>query len=95
MGKDYTVKNLEKAEETNNVEINQKIRNNIIFAIAAFLLAGVSFGIGDELFGSTSLQNIVAFGSVGISGANIRALKNNLKLKSESKSKKVKTIKNS
>lgn len=76
--KDYYVKNIESSNETN---IDAKIRNNKIFAVAAFLLAGVAFGIGDELFNSVTLQNIVAFASVGVSCANIRALKENKKIK--------------
>lgn len=84
--KDYFINKVERSEEMNK-ELNKKIRTNIIFAVASFVLAGVAFGIGEQLFASTSIQNIVAFGSVGISCANIKALKNNLELRKSSKPK--------
>lgn len=78
--KDYTVKEVESITKQ---DLNKTIRNNIIFTIAGLILAGVAFGIGDEIFDSTSIQNIVAFGCVGISCGSVRALKSNLKLKSQ------------
>lgn len=80
--KDYTIKNIE-SKETVNKELNRKIRYNAIFAIAGLLLAGVAFGIGEEIFSSTSFQYLAAFGGVGICSANINALRENIKQKSE------------
>lgn len=69
-----------------NKDLNKKIRNNIFFSVTSFLLAGIAFGIGDKILGSSTLQYIVAFLAIGITTANIRALKENLKLKSSQKS---------
>lgn len=75
--KDYYVKKVESAEENKNT----KIASNVIFAVAGFILAGVAFGIGDQIFNSTTLQSIAAFGGVGISGANIKIARQKLATK--------------
>ena len=79
--KDYYVK---KVESSSNVQTTQdtRIASNVIFAVASFILAGVAFGIGDQIFGSTAMQYLVAFGCVGVTNANIRAMREKLKVKS-------------
>ena len=73
MSKDYTIEKIEKPEEVIK-RTNGSIALNTIFAVAGFALAGVSFGLG--------LSTLLAFGGVGISSASIRALRENLKIKS-------------
>ena len=60
-----------------NKSFFESIALNTIFAVAGFALAGVSFGLG--------LSTLLAFGGVGVSGASIRALRENLKIKSAAK----------
>lgn len=79
-GKNYHVKKVEPAETTQN-NPDTKIRNNLIFALAGLIAAGVAFGVGDQIFESSTIQTILAFGGIGISGANIRIMREKLKLK--------------
>lgn len=85
MKKEYKVENVEK-ENDYSKDLDKKIRNNKIFALAAFLVAGVAFGLGDQIV-SPFLQDVFAFGAIGVSSANIMALKENLKIKSGQVSK--------
>ena len=79
--KDYYIKKVEGTFE--DVEdIKEKIKYNVIFGVSALLVAGVAFGIGDQIFDNIVFKNIVAYGAVGISGANFNALRNNLRIKS-------------
>lgn len=80
--KDYYVKNVEKYEEHNET----KIALNTIFTIAGLTLAGVAFGIGDQIFGD--LQYLAAFSGVGISSANIRIMKEKLSASKQAKTTK-------
>lgn len=76
MAKDYTIERIEKTEEVIK-RTNGKIALNSIFAVAGFALAGVSFGLG--------LGPLLAFGGVGITTASIKALRDNIKEKSDVK----------
>ncbi len=71
--KDFYVNDVEHAEEN-----NPKIAHNVIFAIAGFVLAGVSFGIGEEIFGDSWLEQVAPFVGIGISTANIRIMRDKL-----------------
>ena len=77
MAKDYTIEKIEKPEE-----VIKKANGNLIlnthFAVAGFTLAGVSFGLG--------LGPLLAFGGVGITSASIKAMRENIRLKSTAKS---------
>lgn len=77
--KDFYVKKVESAEENKNTNITA----NVIFAVAGFILAGVAFGIGDQIFESSTMQTLGAFGGVGISSAGIKTAKNKLALKKQ------------
>ena len=77
--KDYYVKKVESTTENKDT----KIASNVVFAVAGFILAGVAFGIGDQIFNDTSLQYLAAFGGVGISSANIRSARQKLATKKE------------
>lgn len=74
--KDYYIEKIEKPEEVIKAT-NGKIALNSVFAVAGFVLAGVSFGL--------SLGPLLAFGGVGIASASIKALRDNIKLKSTAK----------
>jgi hypothetical protein len=79
MAKDYTIEKIEKPEEVIK-RTNGKIALNTIFMIAGFLVAGVGFGV------ATGIMNaVLGFGGVGITSASIKALKENLKVKSTAK----------
>ncbi len=79
MAKDYTIEKIEKPEEVIK-RTNGKIALNTIFLIAGFLVAGVGFGV------ATGIMNaVLGFGGVGITSASIKALKENLKVKSTAK----------
>lgn len=76
MAKDYTIEKIEKPEEVIK-KANGNMILNSLFAVAGFTLAGVSFGLG--------LGPLLAFGGVGITTASIKALRENIKIKSEAK----------
>lgn len=78
--RDYYVKSVESKEQ---VEQNPdtRIAGNVVFAVASLILAGVAFGIGEQIFNNTTLQYLTAFGCVGVTNANIRTMREKLKLK--------------
>lgn len=79
MAQDYTIEKIEKPEDVIK-RTNGKIALNAVFLVAGFLLAGVGFGV------ATGIMNaVLGFGGVGISSASIKALKENLKVKSTAK----------
>lgn len=78
--KDYYVEKIEKPEEIIK-RTNGKIALNAIFAVAGFLLAGVGFGV----LTNGIMHTITAFGGVGITSASIKALQENMKLKTAAK----------
>lgn len=78
--KDYYVKKVESQEQVQS-NPDTKIAGNVVFAAAGLLLAGVAFGIGEEVFNSTTIQYIAAFGGVGITSTNLKAMREKLKLK--------------
>lgn len=82
--KDYYIEKIEKPEQVVK-DTNGKIALNATFAISGFILAGVAFGIGEELFASTTIQTLAAFGGVGITSASLKGLRDNIKLKSTAK----------
>lgn len=79
--KDFYVKKVEQNQDTN-------ITANVIFAIAGFVLAGVAFGIGDQIFSGPSMQYLTAFGGVGITSANIKSMREKLALKKQNNNSK-------
>ena len=81
MSKDYNVKKVQPSEETQNNN-DTKIAANVVFSVASLVLAGVAFGVGDQIFGNTTLQYLAAFGCVGVTSANIKAMREKMKLKS-------------
>lgn len=78
--KDYYVKKVETQEQVQN-QPDTKIAGNVVFAAAGLLLAGVAFGIGEEIFNNTTIQYIAAFGGVGITSTNLKTMREKLKLK--------------
>lgn len=76
MAKDYKIEKIESPEEVIK-KTNGNIALNALFAVAGFTLAGVSFGLG--------LGPLLAFGGVGITSASIKALRDNVKIKSAAK----------
>lgn len=79
MAKDYTIEKIEKPEEVIK-RTNGKIALNTIFMIAGFLVAGVGFGVATGI-----MHAVLGFGGVGITSASIKALQENLKVKSTAK----------
>ena len=77
--KDYYIEKIEKPEEVVK-RTNGKIALNTIFMIGGFLLAGVGFGVATGI-----MHTILGFGGVGITSASIRAMKENIKIKSTAK----------
>ena len=76
--KDYYVEKIETPEEVIR-NSNGQIALNVIFAVAGFAIAGIGFGL--------SLGALLAFGGVGIASASIKALRENIKIKSAAKAK--------
>lgn len=82
--KDYYIENIESAEELMN-DINQKIRLNVIFIVTGVMLAGVGFGLGEEIFNNSTLETITSYGGIGMTCGSIQTLRENLKIKSSLK----------